>query len=151
MKRVFPIVIALFLFSFNGSKELRIKHFNVKKGLALQGFDPVTYFTKNKAIKGQKQFEATFNNITYYFSSQQSKELFLTAPAIYEPAYGGWCAYAMGLDGSKVEIDPFTFKIKGQKLYLFYNKFGNNTLKDWNINESVLLQNAHSNWNKIFK
>jgi len=35
----------------------------------------------------------------------------------------------------KVEVDPGTFKIVDGKLYLFYNKFFNNTLKSWNKDE----------------
>ena len=56
----------------------------------------------------------------------------------------------MGNDGSKVEIDPETFKIVGGKLYLFYNRFFNNTLKSWNKNEAALKAKADANWQKIF-
>jgi len=59
----------------------------------------------------------------------------LKNPAGYEPQYGGWCAYAMGANGEKVEIDPGTFKIVDGKLNLYYNAFFNNTLKSWNKDE----------------
>ncbi|HZE82850.1 MAG TPA: YHS domain protein, partial [Puia sp.] len=67
----------------------------------------------------------------------------------YEPQYGGWCAYAMGKDGSKVEVDPGTFKIVNGKLFLFYNRFFNNTLKTWNKDEDHLHKNADNNWQKL--
>jgi len=63
--------------------------------------------------------------------------------------YGGWCAYAMGKDGSKLKIDPETFKIINGKLYVFYNKFFNNTLKSWNKDDQ-LHQQADANWQKIY-
>jgi len=44
----------------------------------------------------------------------------------------------MGELGEKVKIDPETFKIVNGKLYLFYNFFFNNTLKDWNADEKQL-------------
>ena len=70
-------------------------------------------------------------------------------PEKYEPAYGGWCAYAMGNSSEKVEVDPETFKIIGGKLYLFYNFYFNNTLKSWNKNETGLKTKADGNWNKF--
>ena len=108
---------------------LRKKHFNLENGLAIQGYDPVAYFTKNKAVKGKKDFAIYNQGATYYFSSSENKELFKSNPSKYEPEYGGWCAYAMGAKGEKVEIDPETFKIINGKLFLFYNKFFNNTCR----------------------
>ena len=98
---------------------LRKKIFNLEKGIAIQGYDPVAYFTSNKAIKGSKDLAVVFEGVSYYFSSIENKEAFKKNPAKYEPQYGGWCAYAMGHDGSKVEIDPETFKIIDNKLYLY--------------------------------
>lgn len=122
-----------------------------KKGVAIDGYDPVTYFTENKPRKGKQGFALFFSGATYYFTSNENKELFKKDPYKYEPQYGGWCAYAMGNDGSKVEVDPETFKIVNGKLYLFYNKFFTNTLKNWNKNEVSLMNNANINWSKTFK
>ena len=87
----------------------------------------------------------------YYFSSQQNLNLFKANPSKYEPQFGGWCAYAMGNTGEKVEVDPETFKILNGKLYLFYNKLFTNTLKSWNKNENKLLNQANANWLKFTK
>jgi hypothetical protein len=57
----------------------------------------------------------------------------------------------MGNSGEKVSIDPETFKIVNGKLYLFYNRFFTNTLKDWNKNEAALKKTADLNWPKLFK
>jgi len=130
---------------------LRNKIFNLEKGIAIQGYDPVAYFTSNKAIKGSKDLAVVFEGVSYYFSSIENKEAFKKNPAKYEPQYGGWCAYAMGHDGSKVEIDPETFKIIDNKLYLYYNKYFNNTLKTWNKDEANLKSHADVNWKKIYQ
>jgi YHS domain-containing protein len=129
---------------------LRKKHFNLDEGIAISGYDPVAYFTQGKAVKGKKDMAVYHQGITYYFSSVANKELFKANPAKYEPEYGGWCAYAMGEKGEKVSIDPETFKIVNGKLYLFYNRFFNNTLKDWNKNEATLKSKADANWPKLF-
>lgn len=130
---------------------LRKKHFNQEDGIAIKGYDPVAYFTKNNAVKGKKELAVSYQGIVYYFSSAENKEAFKAAPFKYEPEYGGWCAYAMGNSGEKVSIDPETFKIVNGKLYLFYNRFFTNTLKDWNKNEAALKKAADLNWPKLFK
>lgn len=130
---------------------LRKKHFNLDEGVAIKGYDPVAYFTQNKAVKGKKELALVYQGVLYYFSSAENKEAFKATPFKYEPEYGGWCAYAMGNSGEKVSVDPETFKIVNGKLYLFYNRFFTNTLKDWNKNEAFLKKSADINWPKLFK
>ncbi len=129
----------------------RTAEFNLENKVAIQGYDPVTYFTQKKAVKGKATITTTYEGITYNFASQADKDLFLKNPAQYEPQYGGWCSYAMGAKGEKVEIDPETFKIVDGKLNLFYNAFFNNTLKTWNKDEANLKAKADTNWKKIIK
>jgi len=129
----------------------RKKHFNISKNsLAIDGYDPVAYFKNNKAVEGKKEFSVNHQGTIYYFSSAETKDAFLKNPAAYEPQYGGWCAYAMGKNGEKVSVDPETFKIVNGKLYLFYNRFFNNTLTSWNKDENNLKTKADTNWQKIF-
>lgn len=129
---------------------LRPKQFNLENGLAIQGYDPVAYFTQGKAIEGNKQFASVFEGVTYRFATAANKDLFLKDPKKYEPQYGGWCAYAMGATNEKVEIDPETFKIVNGKLYLFFHNFINNTLPKWNKDEANLKAKADKNWQAIY-
>ncbi|SRR5579871_124107 len=119
-----------------------------KDGIAINGYDPVAYFSANKAIKGKKEIQCLFNGLTYQFANPQNRETFKSNPSKFQPQYGGWCAYAMGTNGSKVDVDPETFKILDGKLYLFYNKFFNNTLESWNKDEIKLKEKADDNWKK---
>ncbi len=154
MKAIFFLAATL-MFSIAANAQdatgLRKKHFNLSNGVAIEGYDPVAYFTQKKAVKGSKSQSVYYQGATYYFSSVANKEAFKAAPAKYEPEYGGWCAYAMGDNGEKVSVDPGTFKIVAGKLYLFYNRFLTNTLKDWNKNEAALKMAADANWPKLFK
>lgn len=153
MKQIlFAAFLLLVGVSAMSQEALRKKEFNLgKNGLAIDGYDPVAYFKENKAIKGNSSFATVYQGATYYFSSADNKEEFKKNPAKYEPQYGGWCAYAMGKNGEKVEIDPETFKIVDGKLFLFYNRFFNNTLKSWNKDELNLHTKADVNWKKIFQ
>lgn len=150
----FILIAAFAVFGLNsasGQTALRTKHFNIEKGIAIQGFDPVAYFLMNKAIKGSKSFAANIEGVTYYFSSQKNKDIFSKDPKKYEPQYGGWCAYAMGANNEKVEVDPETFKIIDGKLYLFFHSWINNTLTKWNEDEKNLKAKADKNWTIIYK
>lgn len=152
MKKLISILFVLAsvaVFSQNDAK--RISQYNIENKVAIQGYDPVAYFKQNKAIKGKNDLTASYMGITYKFSSMANKDLFVKNPAGFEPQYGGWCAYAMGSAGEKVEINPETFKITDGKLYLFYNAYFNNTLKSWNKDEANLKAKAEVNWKKIYK
>ena len=148
-KSILTLVFVLATLTTFSQSAKKLKEFNLENKVALEGYDPVSYFKQNKAIKGKKEFSSTYDGIIYNFASQADKDLFMKSPASYEPEYGGWCAYAMGNAGEKVEIDPATFKIVDNKLYLFYNAYFNNTLKSWNKDQTNLNKKADLNWKKI--
>ena len=145
------LVLAFAIQSVYGqSDEFRKEHYNTKKNLALEGYDPVSYFD-GSPLEGDEDLKYVFKGITYRFASAGNLAKFKLTPDKYEPAYGGWCAYAMGDSGEKVKIDPETFKILDGKLYLFYNFWGNNTLDDWKKNEKKLKDAADLNWKNIVR
>ncbi|TDW47004.1 YHS domain-containing protein [Flavobacterium sp. 270] len=150
-KLVLILFVLVSTVSFAQNDAKRIAQYNLENKTAIQGYDPVAYFKQNKAIKGKNDFTASYMGVVYKFSSAANKDLFVKNPAAYEPQFGGWCAYAMGSAGEKVEINPETFKIVDGKLYLFYNAFFNNTLKSWNKDEANLKAKAEVNWKKIYK
>lgn len=140
------LLASLFIvMSITSCAQSDIKNYNHKKGIAIYGYDPVSYFD-GKPTEGTADFQNQHNGITYLFSSKENEEKFLKNPEMYEPAYGGWCAYAMGVDGSKVKVDPKTYKITNGRLFLFYNFKGTNTLVPWNSDESGLTQKADQYW-----
>lgn len=151
LRNVFVAAVLFLSVSAIAQQAKRLAHFNVENKLAIQGYDPVAYFKQGKAVKGKKELSASYQGVVYYFANETDKAAFLKNPTAYEPQYGGWCAFAMGDYGEKVEIDPETFKILDGKLYLFYNKFLTNTLKSWNKNETKLKKNADANWEKLTK
>ncbi len=64
MKQGFLAACLLFYFSSFAQTGLRTKTFNLEKGLAIQGYDPVAYFTLNKAVKGKKGLAVFAEGIT---------------------------------------------------------------------------------------
>lgn len=132
----------------------RAEHYNLKSGVAIKGYDPVAYFTQNKAVEGSKQFRHIHQGVTYQFSSTENLAKFKKSPSRYEPQYGGWCAYAFAIDAGKVKVNPKSFKIIDAKLYLFYHSAPwGNTLKKWNQegSDKTLISKANAAWAKEVK
>lgn len=144
------LLIFWFTAGYSQPEAARQKHFNVKSKLAIEGYDPVSYFD-GKPLEGKSDLIHADRGIVYRFFTQANLAKFKANPEKYQPAYGGWCAYAMGETGEKVKVDPETYKIVEGKLYLFYNFWTTNTLDDWNKNENKLKEAADRNWSKIVR
>lgn len=141
--RVFlaAILFPVFIFSASAQKI----DFNVQDGFVAEGYDVVAYFS-GKAVKGTAEYTIMHQGGKFKFSSSANLNAFKANPEKYVPQYGGWCAYAMGETGDKVAINPETFEIRDDKLYLFYNAYFTNTLKDWLKKPVELQKKADANW-----
>ena len=124
-------------------------HINIdKNGLAIEGYDPVAYFTEHLPLEGRAELAYVHKGATYYFASSENREMFIENPAQYLPQYGGWCAYAIGKSSKKVDITPNSFRVKDNKLYLFYKTSSYDALDKWSKQEE-LGSVADKNWEKI--
>jgi len=94
---------------FTQSEEVRKKNFNIKKNGLLEGYDPVSYFG-GKPLEGKEDIKSVYRGVAYHFASQDNLNQFKNQSRKYEPAYGGWCAYAMGETGEKVRSIPKPIK-----------------------------------------
>lgn len=145
------LTLLLLLISWAAISQEKVspKHFLLEKGIALSGYDPVSYFSNTKPQKGKIAYN--YEGVIYKFISAENLSLFKNSPQKYLPAYGGWCAYAMGLNGEKVKVDPENFKIVDGAVNLFYRTAFSNTLNDWNKNEAKLKRQADVYWSKNLK
>ena len=91
------------------------------KGLALQGYDPVAYFTDGKPAKGNPAHAAEFAGATYHFASAAHRELFVKEPAKYAPAYGGYCGYAASI-GKVRPVKPEHWSIVDERLIIQHSQ-----------------------------
>jgi YHS domain-containing protein len=124
-----------------------------KNKVANGGYDFVAYFTDHAPVKGSKEFVHEINGVKYHFASAQHKELFKSNPEKYLPVCDGYCAWGVAEKGIKVPVNPLTYKIINDKLYLFFNGMLNgkplNTLPEWNKNESTLLSQLPTKWSSL--
>jgi YHS domain-containing protein len=116
-----------------------------KAGLAIQGYDPVAFFTMGKPVKGKPELVYRHNGALYYFATKEHRDLFKRAPDQYEPQFGGYCAY--GVSRNKlVDIDVDAFQIVDGRLLLQYSKGVRDTFnKDVTGNMAM----ADANWSVL--
>jgi YHS domain-containing protein len=117
-----------------------------KQNVAIEGYDPVSYFTGYPVV-GNPQITSTYGEATYYFTSEDNKAKFDADPEHYIPQYGGFCAVAVS-EGKLVPVDPETYKVTDDKLYLFYNGEHGNTKPQWEADEATMKAKADTAWAK---
>jgi len=90
------------------------------KGVALRGYDPVSYQTGAHPVMGSGAFTASHEGATYHFASAANRATFAADPARYAPAYGGFCAMGIAME-RKLDGDPTLFRVVNNRLYLNVN------------------------------
>ena len=89
--------------------------------IATKGYDPVAYFTENRAVEGSPRYSHRWLGATWLFSSAEHRDLFASQPVKYAPQYGGHCADGVSLGTITTNIDPKAWRIIEGKLYLSYD------------------------------
>lgn len=157
MKYYLSFITVVFIanLAFAQDAGIRLKHHNLKDdAVGLHGYDPVSYH-QGTPREGASSIRHTHGGVTYYFASTANRDAFVANPVAYEPAYGGWCAWAM-LEGDKTDVDPESYKIIDGKLYVYYKGFFGDTRKSWNKKarntpEQTLVATANDEWADILK
>ena len=115
--------------------------------IAVQGYDPVAYFTDGKQAKGVKQFSATYMGAEFRFANAANRDAFKADPAKYAPQYGGYCAWAVS-QGYHAKGDAKNWKIVDGRLYLNYNT---SIQKKWEADIPGFIAAADAQWPVINK
>lgn len=118
---------------------------NAKRSLALEGYDPVSYFTEAAPVKGTEAFSAKHLGATYHFSSADHRDRFLREPAKYAPQFGGYCGYGASR-GYLASVDPEAYTIMNGRLILQNSK---KVLELWKQEPDARLKLADTNWPTI--
>ncbi len=118
---------------------------NAKNGLALEGYDPVSYFAAAEPVRGSADFTATHLGATYHFASTANRDRFVKDPARYAPQFGGYCGYGASR-GYLASVDPLAFTIMDGRLILQNSK---RVLALWQKEPEAKLKLADQNWPDI--
>lgn len=117
-----------------------------EQGIALEGFDTVSYHTAGAAQRGKSNFQVTWAGAIWYFTSLENRQDFSENPEQYAPQYGGYDPFGMATGGAAQPATPELWQIEAGKLYLFYS---GQTRKLWQENKPVNLKNANIQWAKL--
>ena len=110
--------------------------------VAVQGHDPVAYFTAGEPTKGSKDFSTTYQGAEFRFASQENLDTFVADPEAYAPQYGGYCAWAVS-QGYTAKGDADHWRIVDGKLYLNYNA---KVQRDWEADIPGFIEQADTEW-----
>jgi YHS domain-containing protein len=89
-------------------------------GVALNGLDPVSYFTDPAPLPGRPDYEFDWQGAPWYFANAANRDAFIKAPAVYAPQFGGHATMALAR-GYLSDGNPQIFIIAAKRLYLFYS------------------------------
>jgi hypothetical protein len=112
-----------------------------ERGLAIRGYDPVAYFTLQRATPGVAQFEYDWDEHRWQFSNARHLELFKADPVRYAPQFASFCAVALAR-GEVLEANPEYWLISDGKLYLFGKPLGPDLFRK-NLQQNIQRANEH--------
>jgi YHS domain-containing protein len=112
--------------------------------LAMQGYDPVNYFTEARPAKGSPEFSFVWDGERYLFANAKHRDMFVSDPGRYSPQFPGWCAAAL-TRGEHVVPDPQNWIIIDGKLYLFGKPIGPKLFRE----DPRLVQASEENWKRV--
>jgi len=114
-------------------------------GLAIGGFDPISYFEVGRAIKGNNEFQKAWHGVGWRFQSEGNRILFAASPSVYAPRFAGYDPYAIS-NGIAAQGNPTIWEIIGGRLYFFHNEV-NRYL--WHENHQKLAALTNQNWAEL--
>jgi hypothetical protein len=114
-------------------------------GLAIEGYDPVAYFTDGSPMAGLPDFEASEDGAVWRFRNEGNRASFLAHPDIYGPQFGGYDPIDMAR-GVTYAGNPRFWLISGQRLYLFGGEQSHDAFA---ADPQRFLRDANARWPKL--
>jgi YHS domain-containing protein len=114
-------------------------------GVALEGYDPVSYFTEPEPLVGKPDYEFVWQGVPWYFATAANRDVFMRHPEVYAPQYGGHCVMSLSR-GFLSDGKPRLYVIDRMKLYLFYSVANREAFF---AAEERAVTAADGNWNRL--
>jgi YHS domain-containing protein len=114
-------------------------------GVAIDGYDPVTYFTDPLPQRGKADFEYYWGGVPWYFVSAANRDVFMRSPEVYAPRHGGYCEMALAR-GYLSDGKPGIYLVRNQAVFLFYSAANRDAFQ---LAEAEALSKAEANWPRL--
>ena len=111
-------------------------------GIAIDGYDPVSYFTDAEPQQGRPDFEYDWAGVPWYFESAANRDVFARNPDVYAPQFGGHCLMSLSR-GYVSDGKPRLYVIEGLKLYFFYSSDNRDAFL---LSKKQAVADATKNW-----
>jgi hypothetical protein len=111
-------------------------------GLAMDGYDPVAYFTDSRPKMGRPEFEYQFKGVIWRFSNAGNRDAFAENSDVYVPRFGGYDPIAIAR-GVAVPGNPTLWVVAQERLYLFYS---NDARESFNADVTRAVAAAYAAW-----
>jgi YHS domain-containing protein len=144
---ILTLTLAAVLVSSTAVQGADLVNTSGKSGVALNGYDPVAFFTDKKPVHGNFKISAEHHGAKYFFASEEHKAMFTANPDKYAPQCGGYCAFGVSV-GALFPVDINTWQVRNDKLYLNLNP---SILTMFNENIDGNIAKANASWVELQK
>ncbi len=118
---------------------------DAQTGLAMDGYDPVSYFLDGGPRKGVAEVELSWEGAVWRFANAGNRSAFLAHPRRYAPRVGGYDPVFMS-KGLLAAGDPLIYILDDDRLYFFANV---QHLHGWSEERSFASVQAERNWPRL--
>lgn len=139
------LCVTLIAILTGGAKQVPSSWTDPRTGIALGGYDPMSYVTNSEPVQGHPSYEHFWGGVTWRFYNEGNQAAFARHPQVYAPLYAGYDPVILA-KGKLVEGKPVTWEIHMGRLYLFYSTA---SLKTWRKHRDKILAKAKSIWPKL--
>ena len=108
-------------------------------------YDPVSYFIGPEPHQGKPDFEYQWGGVPWYFESAANRDVFMRAPEIYAPQYGGHCLTSLSR-GYLSDGKPQLYVVEALKLYFFYSTANRDAFE---LSKTEALTSAAAHWPEL--
>jgi hypothetical protein len=120
---------------------------NWHTGLAIDGYDPVAFYTEGKAVPGSPDFELLFGDVVWRFCNLGNREAFAAHPDVYMPRFGGYDPLGVAR-GVAVTGVPSLWAISGGRLFLFHDR---RRLDTFTADAERIIAAAERKWPEVLR
>ena len=125
-------------------------HICAPDGVALGGFDVVSYRQADGPVQGDAMISWQHNGLIYRFANLDNRAAFVKEPQRYLPTYSGWCSTNLAM-GRLACPDYTNFQIENDELLLFEHVGFTNGRDVWNTNPQAHKRRADGNFLRLLR
>ena len=118
---------------------------NRYSGLAIEGFDPVAYFTDAAPTLGRPEYEAAEGGAVWRFRNEGNRAWFVANPEVYGPQFGGYDPTDL-VRGVTCAGNPRFWVVAGNRLYLFNRE---KSRDEFAADPTHFLKDAEARWPEL--